>query len=294
MVLSMIPKSFEYCAPTNLREALTLLSKFKEDAKILAGGHSLIPMMKLRLLSPKYIIDINRIKELSYIKLRGKNIFIGALTRHYEIEGSDVIKRNLPILAEAAGLIGDPQVRNMGTIGGSLAHADPAADYAAVSLALNATIKVRSLRGERKIPAQKFFLDTFTTALKPTEILTEVIFPLPPERSGGAFAKFERKAGDFATVAAAVQITLDQNDKVKAAGIGLAAAGPKPIKAVKAEKLLIGKVIDEEVMNKVAEQAKEESDPISDIRGSSEYKKEMVKVFVKRALKEALNRAKGG
>ncbi len=288
----MIPKSFEYCAPTNLKEALSLMAKLKEDAKILAGGHSLIPMMKLRVLSPRIIVDINKIKELSYIKVKGKNIHVGALTRHHEIESSDIINKYLPILSDAAKVIGDPQVRNMGTIGGSLAHADPAADYPPITLALNATIKAKSLRGERKIMASKFFLDIFTTTLKPTELLTEVIFPLPSGKSGGAFAKFERKAGDFATVSAAVQIALDERERVKSVGIGLGAAGPKPIKATKAERLMVKKKVDDNLIEKVAERAKEEAEPISDLRGSAEYKKEMIAVYVKRALKKALERAK--
>src|SRR5205823_1988533 len=196
-------QNFEYVVPTSLGEAVNLLQKYAGRAKILAGGHSLIPMMKLRLAAPEFLIDIGRIPELSYIKEDGAKIRIGALTTHYEIETSDVIQRKLPALADAAELIGDVQVRNKGTIGGSIAHADPAADYPASILAFDSTIVTLGAKGERKIPASKFFIDMMTTALEPNELIREIQIRIKSAKTGSAYLKMEQKASGFAICGAA-------------------------------------------------------------------------------------------
>jgi carbon-monoxide dehydrogenase medium subunit len=286
----VIPRKFEYLAPTSLREAVTYLRKYR-DAKILSGGMSLIPMMKLRLLSPQYIIDINNIKGLNYIKDGGKVVRIGALVRHADIEHSPIIKKKLPMLADAAPHIADMQVRNLGTFVGSLAHADPAADWPASVLALDAEL-VALGTAKRKIKATKFFKGPYETALKPTEILLEAVLPVPTgEKVGQAYLKFERKAGAYAIVGAAAYVDLGEDNVVERAGIGLTAVAPAPFKATEAEEVLIGQRPTRELVEKAAETAAAMSDPMSDLQGSAEYKREMAKVFTRRALIKALERA---
>jgi len=286
----LYPRQFEYFAPETLREASLILRKYKADAKVLAGGHSLIPLMKLRLASPKYIVDINRIEGMDYVKKVGNSLRIGALTRYYEIEGSKVIKECCPIITEAVRTIGDSQVRSRGTLGGNLSHADPANDLPVVMLALDAKFVVKGLTEPRVIKASEFYTDVFTTALRNSEILTEARIPLSLSKSSGSFQKFERRAGDFAIVSAAVQLSLDDRGRCKYAGIGLGAVGPTPIKAKEAEKILLGKAITEDTILAAAEKCKEISSPSSDLSGSSEYKRQMVKVFVSRALHHASRR----
>ena len=287
----MIPKQFEYFAPKTVGQALALLKKYKEDAKVLSGGQSLIPMMKLRLVAPKYIIDLNNIKSLSYIKQAGGYIRIGALTRHAQIEHSPLIHEKLPIMAETASHIADQQVRNLGTIGGSLAHCDPAADWPATILALDSELIIQGAR-KRIIKATKFFKVPFETDLKPTEILTEIRIPIPKGGAvGQAYLKFERKAGDFAIVGVAASLVLDNGNKVAKAGIGLTAVAPIPFRATEAEKILLKKEPTQELIEEAAKAAAEMSDPMPDLRGSAEYKREMARVFTKRALKLALERA---
>ena len=287
----MIPKQFEYFAPKTLGQAITLLKKYKDEAKVLSGGQSLIPMMKLRLATPKYIIDLNNIKGLSYIKEAGGQIRIGALTRHAEIEHSQLIREKLPMLAEAAQHIADQQVRNLGTLGGSLAHCDPAADWPANMLALEAEFVIQGAK-KRTAKAVKFFKGPFETDLKPTEILTEIRIPVPKgDKVGQAYLKFERKAGDFATVGVAANVVLDKNDKITKVGIGLTAVAPAPFKATEAEKILLGNTPSAELVEEAAKAAAEMSDPMPDLRGSAEYKREMARVFTRRALKLALERA---
>jgi carbon-monoxide dehydrogenase medium subunit len=291
----MIPRPFVYFCPSTESEALALLKDYKGEAKILAGGMSLIPLMKLRLVSPNYIIDINRIENLSYIKQEGDKIKIGALTRYHDIEKSDFLKRIFPILCETASWIGDPQVRNMGTIGGSLSHADPSGDMGSCIIALRGELVIKSENKERTISIDNFFLDTFTTALQPDEMLKEIIINVPKERSGGAYLKLERRAGDFAIAAVAAQISLDPKGICTYAGIGLTAVGPTNLRAKKAEEFLLGKELNDKVIEEAAEIAASESKPMDDpLRGSAEYKRAMVKVLTKRALKVALNRARGG
>jgi aerobic carbon-monoxide dehydrogenase medium subunit len=288
----MIPASFEYSAPKTLSEAIALLQKHGPDAKILAGGQSLIPLMKLRMASPKRLIDLNRVSGLSYIKEADGFLTIGALTRESELDSSDLIRKKYPIIADTTAVIADPLVRNMATVGGNLAHADPANDHPATMLALSTEVVATGPKGARKIPIDSFFTDVFTTALKPDEILTEIRIPIPPARSGGAYFKVERKVGDFAAAAVAAQVTLDGNT-CKRVGIGLTNVGPTPIKATRAEKALEGRAADEKNIQEAARIASEEAQPVDDLRGSAEYKRSLIRVLTARALRKAIARAKG-
>ncbi|HEV8167938.1 MAG TPA: xanthine dehydrogenase family protein subunit M [Pyrinomonadaceae bacterium] len=290
----MIPRSFEYYSPRTLDEAVALLQKLGPDAKLLSGGQSLIPMMKLRLLSPEYIVDINRIPNLDYITESDGHLKIGALAREHELESSDVVKQKFPILADTAKVIADPLVRSQATICGNLAHGDPANDHPATMLALGVTVVATGPNGQREIAIEDFFPGLFTTALEPEEILTEIRVPTPPPRSGGAYLKLERKVGDYATAGVAVQITLDESGACKRAGIGLTNVGMTPIKARQAESFLNGKQLDDATIEQAAELAASESQPMDDIRGSADYKRDLVRVLTARALATALNRAKGG
>jgi carbon-monoxide dehydrogenase medium subunit len=287
----MIPPSFEYLRPSTIPEAIALLKQHGDDAKILSGGQSLIPMMKLRLARPAHLIDINRIAGLEYIKEDGGYLKIGGLTREADLESSPVIKSRFPIIHDTAAVIADPQVRNMATVGGNLAHGDPANDHPATMLALGAEIVATGPAGERTISIDQFFLSIFETALAPGEILTEIRIPLPAAHSGGAYIKIERKVGDFATVAVAAQVTIDGKGICAYAGIGLTNVGPVPIKARKAEQFLLGKQLDDANIKRAAVLASDESEPSSDLRGPAEYKKAMVKELTKRALQRALERA---
>ncbi len=290
----MIPRSFEYYSPRTLEEAVALLQKLGPDAKLLSGGQSLIPMMKLRLLSPEYIVDINRIPNLDYITESDGHLKIGALAREHELESSEVVKQKFPILADTAKVIADPLVRSQATICGNLAHGDPANDHPATMLALGATVVATGPKGQREIGIEDFFPSLFTTALEPEEILTEIRVPTPPPRSGGAYLKLERKVGDFATAGVAVQITLDEAGVCKRAGVGLTNVGMTPIKAKQAEAFLKDKQLDDAMIQQASELAASESQPMDDIRGSAEYKRDLVRVLTARALTTALNRAKGG
>jgi len=287
----MIPPAFEYLRPNTIPEAITLLRQHVEDAKILSGGQSLIPMMKLRIARPGYLIDINRISGLSYIKEEGGFLKIGGLTREAELEASPLIRSKYPILIDTAHVIADPQVRNLATVAGNLAHGDPANDHPATMLALGAQVVATGSGGERVIPIEEFFLSLFSTALQPDEILTEIRVPVPPPRSGGAYFKLERKVGDFATAAVAAQVTLDANGLVQKVGIGLTNVGPTPIQAKKAEDLLRGKKLDEASIRQAAQLAADEAQPSSDLRGPAEYKKGLIKELAKRALARAAERA---
>ena len=290
----MIPRSFEYFSPGTLEEAIALLQKLGPEAKLLSGGQSLIPMMKLRILSPQHIVDINRIPGLDYVSEADGHLKIGALAREHQLESSDVIKNKLPILADTAKLIADPLVRSQATVCGNLAHGDPANDHPATMLALGATVVATGPKGQREIAIEDFFPGLFTTALEPEEILTEIKIPLPAAKSGGAYLKLERKVGDFATAGVAVQITLDEAGKCQRAGVGLTNVGMTPIKATKTEAFLAGKTLDEATIKEAGEFAASESQPNDDIRGSAEYKRDLVRVLTARALTRALERAKGG
>ena len=286
----MIPPAFEYVKPKTVPEAIALLQQYGDDAKILSGGQSLIPMMKLRLARPGCLIDINRISGLSYVREEDGFLKIGGLTREAELEASPVVRSKYPIILDTAHVIGDPQVRNLATVGGNLAHGDPANDHPATMVALGAQVVATGPKGERVIAIDNFFLSLFSTALEHDEILTEIRIPIPPPRSGGAYFKLERKVGDFATVAVAAQVTLDDQGACRQAGIGLTNVGPTPIKAGKAEEFLRGKKLDQANISQAAQLAADESAPSADLRGPVEYKKGLVKELTKRALARALER----
>jgi len=281
----MIPPSFEYLRPNTIPEAIAMLQRHGEAAKILSGGQSLIPMMKLRLARPAILIDINRISGLSHIKEEDGYLKIGGLTREAELELSPLVRSKYPILADTTHVIADPQVRNLATVGGNLAHGDPANDHPATMIALGAQVVANGPKGERVIPIDNFFVSLFTTALKPDEILTEIRVPVPPPRSAGAYLKLERKVGDFATAAVAVQVTLDENGACQKVGMGLTNVGATPIKARKAEDFLRGKKLDDAAIAQAAQLAADEAEPSADLRGPVEYKKGLVKELAKRALR---------
>ncbi len=287
----MIPPAFEYLRPKTVPEAVALLQQHGDDAKILSGGQSLIPMMKLRLARPSHLIDINRISGLSYIKEDGGLLKIGGLTRESEIESSSLLRSKCPLLLDTARVIADPQVRNLATVGGNLAHGDPANDHPATMMALGAQIVATGAKGERVIAVDDFFVSLFTTSLQHGEILTEIRIPVPPPRSGGAYFKLERKVGDFATAAVAVQLSLDDKGVVQKIGIGLTNVGPTPIHARKAEDALRGKKLDAATIAHAAQLASDEAQPSADLRGPAEYKKGLIKELTKRALVRALERA---
>jgi len=287
----MIPPAFEYLRPKTIPEALAFLKQHGESAKILSGGQSLIPMMKLRLARPAYIVDLNRIAGLSYIKEDGGFLKIGGLTREAELESSALIRTKYPLLMDTAHVIADPQVRNLATIAGNLAHGDPANDHPATMIALGAQLVATGGKGDRVIPVESFFVSLFTTALEQGEILTEIRIPVPPPKSGGAYIKVERKVGDFATAAVAVQLTLDDKGVVQKAGIGLTNVGATPLKAKKAEDFLRGKKPDAATIAQFAQLAADDAQPSADLRGPVAYKKGLVKELSKRAILRAVERA---
>jgi carbon-monoxide dehydrogenase medium subunit len=290
----MIPRSFEYLAPRTLDEAILLLQKSGPEAKILSGGQSLIPMMKLRLATPPFIIDINRIPGLNYIAELNGFLRIGALARESDLEVSPAVISRYPILMDTTAVIADPLVRNQATACGNLAHGDPANDHPATMLALRASLIAAGPNGEREIPIESFFNGLFTTALQFDEILKEIKIPIPSPLSGGAYLKLERKVGDYATAGVAVQITVNGGGVCLRAGIGLTNVGFSPLKATKAEAFMIGKTLDDSTIKQAAEIAAGESQPIDDIRGSADYKRDLVRVLTARALNRAFKRATGG
>ncbi len=281
----MFPRSFDYLAPESMDDALSMLAEHGEDAKVLAGGQSLIPLMKLRFAAPDYIIDINRIPDLGSMHENG-SLSVGALVRTHDIERSELIKGRYPAMAAAAPLISDPLVRNLGTVVGSLCHADPQGDWASVMLAMNAEIVCRTGESQRRIPVAEFVQGPFTTSLEPNEIATEVNIPDPGADTYGTYMKLERKVGDFASVGVAVHLSFD-GPRVERAGIGLTAVGPANIKATEAEQLLTGAELDGGTIARAADLCAEAADPHSDLRGSADYKRAMVRVFVSRALSAA-------
>ena len=287
----MFPAAFDYRAPTSLEEALGLLAERGDDAKIMAGGQSLIPMLKLRFAQPALVIDIGRLPSMAGIARHNGHLTIGALARHVDIERNADLPKLCPILVDTVHWISDPLVRNRGTMAGSVCHADPSGDWGSVMLALDANIVARSKSGERVIPAASFFQGPFTTALKPDEIVTEIRIPMPKGPAGGAYNKLERKVGDFATVAVAVHVELS-GGKIAKAGIGLTAVGETNIKAAAAEKALAGHEPTDELIAEAARLASEAAHPKDDIRGTAAYKKDVVRVYVQRGLKTALGRAK--
>ncbi len=289
----MIPAAFDYHAPTTLPEAVALLERYGEGAKVLSGGQSLLPMLKLRLAQVDHLVDIGRIPGLDYIKEEGGFLRIGGGTREASLERSELISSRYPILLDTARVIADPLVRNRATVGGNLAHGDPANDHPATMLALDAVVLVRGPKSERTIPVAQLFTGILTTSLAPTEILTEIRIPIPPPGSGGAYMKLERKVGDFATVGAAAQVTLGKNGAVEHVGIGLTNAGPTPIKATEAERSLVGKQPDRAALAAAGALAARAAAPTADRRGAVDYKREMARVLTTRALTAAVERARG-
>lgn len=289
----MIPALFDYHAPSTLSDAISLLTRLGPDAKIMTGGQSLLPLLKLRLGQVSDLVDLGRVPGLEYIKEEGGFLKIGGGTREATLERTDIIASKYPILLDTARVIADPIVRNRATVGGNLAHGDPANDHPATMLALGATVVARGPKGERTIPIGEFFKGLFTTALAHDEILTEIRIPIPPARSGGAYVKLERKVGDFATAGAAVQLTMGKGDMVERAGIGLTNAAPTPVKATEAEKYLVGKKPDAAVIAETARLAAKATSPTADRRGAVDYKREMARVLTMRALKLAVDRTGG-
>jgi carbon-monoxide dehydrogenase medium subunit len=292
-VTTMIPGAFEYHAPSSLGEATALLAKLGDDAKVLSGGQSLIPLMKLRLAAPHHLVDINGLPGLAYVREDGGALRIGGLTREADLEESDVVRSRYPLLFDTCRVIADPIVRNLATVGGNLAHGDPANDHPATMLAFGAEVVAVGTAGERKIPIGTFFTGPFSTALRPDEIVVEIRVPSPSPGSGGAYVKMERKVGDFATAAVAVQLTLS-GGICQEIGIGLTNVGSVPIKAVKAEASLRGKRLDEAAIKQASQLAADAADPAADLRGSVEYKKDLVRVLTSRALRKAIERAQKG
>jgi carbon-monoxide dehydrogenase medium subunit len=286
----MLPARFEYHRPSTLDEALAMLAEHGEDAKVLAGGQSLIPLMKYRFSSVGHLIDVNRIDGLDGIEESGDVLRIGAMVRHNQLAASEVIAAGYPTIAAAAPQIADPLVRNLGTIGGSLAHADPSGDLGSVMLAMDGSVVLRNVGGEREVPVKDFLVGTFTTSIEPDEMLTEVRVPKPAANSGGTYLKLERKVGDYATVAAAVRLTMD-NGSIGSAGIGLTSVGLSNIKADAAEEALRGATPGDEAFAEAARLAAEASMPAADVRGSETYKRHMVDVYVRRGLTRAFEMA---
>jgi carbon-monoxide dehydrogenase medium subunit len=292
----MIPASFEYHAPKSLPEAIGLLGQLGqsgEEVKILSGGQSLLPLLKLRFARPGHLVDINRIPGLDYIKEEGGVLKIGALVREAALESSPIVRAKYPILVDTAEVIADPLVRNQATVCGNLAHGDPANDHPATMLAIGAEVVATGPRGARTIPVRQFFTGVFTTALEPDEVLTEIRIPAPPPGSGGAYVKLERKVGDFATAGAAAFLIV-ANGAIEAAGVGLTNLGPTPIKATDAEQFLKGKKPDAATFLEAARRAAAATSPSVDRRGSVEYKREMARVLTQRAFDKAARRAAGG
>ena len=288
----MIPAAFDYHAPGSLAEAIELLGRYG-DAKVLSGGQSLLPLLKLRLGSAGHLIDINRVPGLEYIKEEGGFLKIGGRTRESALEESHLIHEKYPILSDTAKVIADPIVRNLATVGGNLAHGDPANDHPATMLAVGAAVVATGKKGERTIPIDNFFTGLFETALAKDEILTEIRIPSPQGKAGGAYVKLERKVGDFATAGVAAHLTLGAGGEIAKAGIGLTNAGLVPIKATEAEKFLQGKKPDAGTIAEAAKLAAKAADPQPDRRGAVEYKREMARVLTARALKMAAQRAQG-
>jgi len=286
----MFPAAFDYRSPASLDEALGLLAQRGDDIKVMAGGQSLIPLLKLRFAQPQLVLDIGRLPGLNEIKREDGHIRIGALVRHVDVERSAELAKHLPLMVEAVHWIADPLVRNRGTVVGSVCHADPSGDWGSIMLALNAEVVAQSKSGERRIPVDGFFQGPFTTTLRPDEVATAILIPLPSGPSGGSYHKLERKVGDFATVAVSVQVEFDAR-KVKKAGIGLTSVGATNLKAKKAEAALVGRELSDEVIKEAARLAAEAAEPKDDIRGTAAYKKDIVRVFVQRGLKAALARA---
>jgi carbon-monoxide dehydrogenase medium subunit len=289
----MYPSSFAYERPESVEETLELLARFGDEAKLLAGGASLVPLMKLRLATPARLIDIGHLPGLAGERSQDGHLVIRALTRHFDVETSSTISSTFPVLHDIAALIGDPQIRNVGTIGGSVVECDPAGDWGPGLLALDARVRCVSTRGERTVAARDLFVDAYTTSLEPDELLTEVLFPLPPPGSGGAHLKLERRIGDFAIANCSVQVTLDEAGRYQQVGIGVGGIALRPLKVTEAEELLRGQQPEEALLQQAAQAVSDSDESFSDIRGSAEYRKHVAGVLFRRALALAERRARG-
>jgi len=283
----MIPTQFDYKAPATLEEAVSLLNSDLDGAKILAGGHSLIPAMKLRLAQPQLLVDIARIKSLSYIREEGDQILIGATTTHYQLESSDLLKKICPLIPACAKSIGDVQVRNRGTIGGSIAHSDPAGDWPAAVLALDADIVLVGPNGERTVKAENFFVDLMTTDIQPGEILREIRIKKPSGKFGQAYQKVPHPASGFAVVGIAVNLALNDDGSCKSAGIGVTGVSVKAYRAKGVEAALVGTSLDDNAINAAAAHVCDGIDASSDLYASSEYRCHLAQFHTRRALQAA-------
>lgn len=288
----MTPPSFEYHSPSSVDDAVALLNQLGDEAKVLAGGHSLLPMMKLRFAEPEHLIDINNIDSLKGIREDNGNIVIGAMTSENVLIASTLLQDKCPLLPEAAAMIADPQVRNRGTIGGDIAHGDPANDHPALMMALDATFTLVGPNGSRQVAASEFYLGTFYTVLEADEILTEISFAALSSTTGSSYQKLKRKTGDFATAAAAAIIEMS-GDKCVSARIALTNLGPTALRASDAEAVLVGQTITEELIDQAAQKAMDICDPAEDLRGDAEYKTHMGGEMTRRAIRTAIQRAKG-
>jgi carbon-monoxide dehydrogenase medium subunit len=288
----MFPPEFEYHRAASVKEALGLIRQYGDEAKLLSGGHSLLPILKLRLAQPRHLVDIGRIAELGQIAEQSGRIIIGAAVRHHQIHTSDLLRGKLGLLAECAGNIGDVQVRNRGTIGGSLAHSDPAADYPAAVLALEGEVRIESAAGARTVKAEDFFLDLMTTALRPDEILTAVSFAPLPAGAGFAYFKHRQPASGFAMVGVAACVTIDANGKCDRARVGMTGLGAKAFRATAVELAINGKAPDAKTIADAAEHATDGIDPLSDIHASADFRAELARVYTRRALESAVARAR--
>jgi aerobic carbon-monoxide dehydrogenase medium subunit len=289
----MYPAAFDYHTPGTVKEAISLLGKLGEDAKLLAGGHSLIPMMKLRLAQPKHLIDLRKVSGLGGIKEDGGVLSIGAMTTQYQIESSKLVQQKCPVLAEAAGFVGDPAVRNLGTLGGSLAHADPAADMPAVMIALGAEFVIEGAKGKRTVKVDDFFQGLMTTAVGADEILVEIRVPVPGPGAGASYMKFAHPASRFAVVGVCAALTVDGSGRCTKAGVGVTGAGTKAVRARGVEAGVTSKALDAATIEAAAAKAAEGVDVQADLQGSVEYKSHLVRVFARRALEAAVKKAKG-
>jgi carbon-monoxide dehydrogenase medium subunit len=288
----MIPANFNYHKATSIKDAIALAKSLGEDAKYMSGGHSLLPMMKLRFATPAHIIDISKIEGLSYIKEDGDLLKIGAMTTQTELEYNPLLKKSYPIFGDAVWLTADPSVRNFGTIGGNIAHGDAANDQPALMLALRAVIIAEGSDGKKTIPIDEFFHGFYMTALEPGDILTEIQIPKAKKNSGGAYHKVERKVGDYATAGVAVHVELDDNGVCKEIGIGLTNVSALPLRLERGEELLRGKKITDDLIEQVGVIASEDAEPESDLRGSEAYKRSILNTITKRMLNKALERAR--
>ncbi|MBX6394747.1 MAG: xanthine dehydrogenase family protein subunit M [Alicyclobacillaceae bacterium] len=282
----MFPNAFKYEAPESVDEAIRLMTEYGYDSKLLAGGQSLLPMMKLRIAAPAVLIDMNGIDDLKGWRQVDGKLQIGAMTRHAELEHAKELRDRFPLLSRTARWIADPLIRNRGTIGGSLAHADPASDWGTAMIALGAEVEVRGPEGSRLIPIDEFFVDTFATSLEENELVVAVHVPAPTGPVGARYMKLERKAGDFAIAGLAVQVELGNDGLVSKAGIGICACGPIPLRASKAEAALIGQPLTEDTIQAASRLVPEDSEPTDDLRGSADYKRDLLRVFAARALRE--------